>query len=347
MLAYRPAKTLSTTLIVVAVLAFLLILWFAHQVFLLLFAGLLFGVFLRAIGKWIARMLHFPINIALLITLLTLIIVIVLTVEALAPGVSKQIHELDVELPKSIAHLRTYLQQYSWGDDLWNAVPTFSEMTGSTDNIFYRVTGAISHTLEIIVNIAIVFFSGIYFAFEPGLYKTGFLRLFPEARREFIASVLDDVHATLRGWLLGILAGMASIAVLIFIALEVIGIPLALTLALLTGLLNFIPNIGSILSAVLPALLGLMIGPGTALTVIIAYVIIQFLESHLVTPLIQRHASRVPPILAIAAQLTFGVLFGFLGLLLAVPLMATIIVLVDRLWVRRNEIPPASVVSGA
>jgi predicted PurR-regulated permease PerM len=317
-------------------------------VFLLLFAGLLFGVFLRSIGKWVARVLHFPVNIALLLTLLTLIIVVVLTVEALAPGVSKQVHELEATLPKSIAHLRTYLEQYSWGDDVWNAVPTFSEMTGSSDgNIFYRVTGAISHTLEIIVNIAIVFFSGIYFAFEPGLYKTGFLKLFPEARRTFIASVLDDVHATLQGWLLGILAGMASIAVLIFIALEVIGIPLALTLALLTGLLNFIPNIGSILSAVLPALLGLMIGPGTALTVIIAYAIIQFLESHLVTPLIQRHASRVPPILAIAAQLTFGVLFGFLGLLLAVPLMATIIVLVDRLWVRRNEIPAERVVPSA
>jgi predicted PurR-regulated permease PerM len=327
-----------TTLIVAATLIALLILWFAHQVFLLLFAGLLFGVFLRAVSSWVSRKLHFPISISLLLTIVTLIVAIILTIEALAPGVSQQVHELEVELPKSLEHLRTYLQQYSWGADLWNAVPSISQMTSGTDgSIFYRVTGAISHTIEIIVNVAIVFFSGIYFAFEPALYREGFLRLFPEERRPFLRSVLSDVHATLRGWLMGILAGMASIAVLIFIALEVIGIPLALTLSLLTGLLNFIPNIGSILSAVLPALLGLMIGPGTALTVILAYAGIQFLESHLITPLIQRHASRVPPVLAIAAQLSFGVLFGFLGLLLAVPLMATLIVLVDRLWVRRHE----------
>lgn len=325
-------------MIVVAVVVSVTILWFAHQVFLLLFAGLLFGVFLRAIGKWIARKLHFPINIAILLTLLTLIIVTILTIEALAPGVSVQVHELEAALPRSLEHLRTYLQHYSWGTDLWNAVPSFSEMAGSSDgSIFYRVTGAISRTVEILINIAIVFFSGIYFAFEPTLYREGFLKLFPEGRRPFLRDVLNDVHSTLQGWLLGILGGMASIAVLIFIALEIIGMPLALTLALLTGFLNFIPNIGSILSAVLPALLGLMIGPGTALTVIIAYAGIQFLESHLITPLIQRHASRVPPVLAIAAQLTFGVLFGFLGLLLAVPLMATIIVLVKRLWVRRNE----------
>jgi predicted PurR-regulated permease PerM len=292
--------------------------------------------------------LHIPISWSLGISILTLAIVAVLTVEALAPGVSMQARELEDTLPKSLAHLRTYMQQYSWGDDLWNAVPSFSQMaSGSDGNIFYRVTGAISHTVEVIINIAIVFFSGVYFAFEPRLYRNGFLRLFPEERRPFIDSVLTDVHVTLQGWLLGIIAAMVTITVLIFIALEIIGIPLALTLALLTGLLNFIPNIGSILSAVLPALLGLMIGPGTALTVIIAYTVIQFLESHLITPLIQRHASQVPPILAIGAQLTFGVLFGFLGLLLAVPLMATIIVLVDRLWVRRNEIPDLGVDTGA
>ena len=130
---------------------------------------------------------------------------------------------------------------------------------------------------------------------------------------------------------------MLSLTILAFIGLSILGIPMTLTLALLTGLITFIPNFGAVLSAIPPLLIGLMISPEKALAVMVLYIIVQFLEAHLITPLIQRKTIRMPPVLGIGAQLTMGILFGFLGLLLAAPLMAGILAILSSVAGERNS----------
>jgi predicted PurR-regulated permease PerM len=149
----------------------------------------------------------------------------------------------------------------------------------------------------------------------------------PEATR-----LIDDVSETLRRWLLGQMATMATLFLLTWIGLTVIGIPGALVLGFVTGLLTFIPNVGAILAGALIVLASLGSGFTAIVSSFALYLAVQFLEGNVLTPLIQRHAISIPPATLFAAQIFLGVLFGVWGLALALPLIAVIKVVLNHVW---------------
>jgi len=160
------------------------------------------------------------------------------------------------------------------------------------------------------------------------------LRLFPVAHRERAGEVIDKLGSNLGNWLLGQLVSMTVVGTLIAIGLSVLGIPLGLALGVLAGLLNFIPIVGSLLSAVPAILLAFLVSPWHPVYVIGLYVLVNtVIESHLLVPLIQRYAVNLPPAVAIVALLLLGKLFGFLGLLLAIPMATTFLVLTKMVYI--------------
>ena len=126
---------------------------------------------------------------------------------------------------------------------------------------------------------------------------------------------------------------MAIVGVLTAAGLWMIGIPLAFLLGLIAALLAFIPNIGPVIAAV-PALL-LAFGQGTTAMLLVGavYLVVQTLESYVITPVIQQQKVALPPALIIAMQVLFGVLFGIAGLALATPLAALGLTLVREIYV--------------
>jgi predicted PurR-regulated permease PerM len=196
-----------------------------------------------------------------------------------------------------------------------------------------RVTGIASTALAAVTGFLIVLFLGLYLAAEPGLYTAGILRLVPRHHRERAGEVLAKLYETLEWWLVARLASMAVIGVLTWIGLAALGIPLAFLLAVLAAILTFVPYVGPVLSALIPALLALAQSPMKALWVIVLFLGIQTIESYLITPLIERKAVRLPPALTIIAQVLFTLIAGPLGLLLASPLVAVLMVLVQMLYV--------------
>jgi predicted PurR-regulated permease PerM len=127
---------------------------------------------------------------------------------------------------------------------------------------------------------------------------------------------------------------MAVVGVATGIGLWLLGIPLAFILALIAGLLTFIPNIGPILSAVPAVLLGLVQGPQTALWVVLLYAGVQMVESWALAPYVDRKTVYLPPGLTIFAQLLLALVGGVLGLTVATPLTAAIVVVVTMLYVQ-------------
>ncbi len=118
------------------------------------------------------------------------------------------------------------------------------------------------------------------------------------------------------------------------IGLLIIGMPLVLTLALIAGLLNFIPNFGPIIALVPAVLLALQQGTTTAIIVVCMYTGIQIIQSAVTQPLIQKKMVNIPPALTIMAQVAMGTLGGFWGVLLATPVVAIIMTVVNDLYVR-------------
>ena len=111
----------------------------------------------------------------------------------------------------------------------------------------------------------------------------------------------------------------------------------ALTLGLIAGLLNFVPNLGPIIASIPAILVGLLESPTQAIYVALLYLALQAVDGYIFTPLVQQQTVNVPPAMTIAAQLLMGVLFGAWGLLLATPLLAASIVLINEIYIREDN----------
>jgi predicted PurR-regulated permease PerM len=194
--------------------------------------------------------------------------------------------------------------------------------------------GFFTSTLGALGNFFITLLLAVYFASEPRFYTRGFTKLFPVRLRDRVSEVLAATADSLSWWLVGKAASMLFIGLVTWIGLSILGVPLALTLGLIAGLLSFIPNFGPIMSAVPAILLAFIDSPMTALYVAILYVFVQLIESNVVTPLIERKTVELPPGLTIIFQLALAALVGGLGLVLATPLLAVIMVVVEMIYIQ-------------
>jgi predicted PurR-regulated permease PerM len=145
-------------------------------------------------------------------------------------------------------------------------------------------------------------------------------RLAPEEKRAATVEMLSG--DLLRRWLIGQGIAMALIGSFTFVGLLILGVPIAFVLALFAGLAGFLPYLGPIIGAIPMVLVAGGESLHLALSVVGLYALIQFLESYLLTPLIQARAVSMPPAVVILSQLVLGAIFGLLGLALATPLAA-------------------------
>jgi predicted PurR-regulated permease PerM len=200
--------------------------------------------------------------------------------------------------------------------------------------------GVVSSTFGVIGNIAIILGVGLFFALSPRLYTQGFVKLIPVSHRSRVETILSEVGTQLEWWFVGQLCSMFTVAMLTFIGLSILGVPMAVTLAILAGLLNIIPNFGPLIAAA-PAVLiafaphdgSTVFNPALAGWVILLYVIIQLLEGWVITPFFQQRTVELPPALIVVSQVVFALLLGPIGLLLATPILAATIVLIRMVYV--------------
>jgi predicted PurR-regulated permease PerM len=118
------------------------------------------------------------------------------------------------------------------------------------------------------------------------------------------------------------------------VALLLLDVKAAIALGIIAGLLEFIPYVGPILSAAPAIAMAVVDGPEKALYVTLAYVAIQQLEGVVLQPLLMKEGLELPPVITILGQALFSLVFGFMGLMLAVPLLATAMVPIKMLYVR-------------
>lgn len=207
-------------------------------------------------------------------------------------------------------------------------------LTGSTVSTAAGVGLTVATALSLGV---VVLISTVYLVIRPEPWVNGFVSLFPAEWRPRTREVLQEMYNTVQRWFIGQLAAMTFIAVFWAISLSVIGIPFALLIGIFSGLVAFIPYVGALISVVIPVLLALISDPFSAIWVILAFVIIQQIEGNLLQPIVMSRAVDLHPALVVFAILVMGTLFGLVGVLLAVPLMAALQVLVRELWVKRMD----------
>lgn len=188
-------------------------------------------------------------------------------------------------------------------------------------------------TFGVLTSAAVIFFVGLFLAVDPPLYRDSLALLAPKDRRDAFVSLCNNIGETLWSWLLGRFGTMLITGVGVWLVMALLGVPLPFLLGAFTALMVFIPNIGAAIAVSLAVLLALPKGIVTVAMVVVAYLVFQMIEGYVLTPIIQKRAVQLPPALLISSQIVLAVLFGFVGVLVATPLVAVGIVLVRRVYI--------------
>jgi predicted PurR-regulated permease PerM len=191
----------------------------------------------------------------------------------------------------------------------------------------------LTSTVEMVAGLLLILMMSLYIGADPDTYRNGILHLFPKRKRARIGEVLSAMAVMLRKWLVTQLIAMVTIGVVSTIALLVLGVKAPFALGIIAALLEFVPTIGPVLSAVPAVAMGFLDSPEKALYVGLAYLVIQQLEGHLLIPMLMKGGMDLPPVLTIVTQGLMALLFGFLGLMIAVPLLAAVMVPIKMLYV--------------
>lgn len=337
-------RVLIAASVTVAVLLGVWLLGHAAEVFLLIFAGILLAVFLRALSDSLVRVTSLPDKLALFLVILVLGVVLGLGGWLMAPALVRDIADLTRAIPETFQSWREYIRSQEWGKRLMEQTPGLGQFLPGIREALTRGVGLFSTWLGWVINVVVILFLGLFFSYKPSVYLNGLTHLVPIPHRPRVREVLGILGRTLRRWLVGRAVTMIEVALLTWLGLWLLGIPHALTLALLVGICSFVPNFGPIL-ATLPILcLAWTVSPMHVLYALILQIVIGLLDGYVFTPLVTQQAVGMPPAFVISAQVLMGVLLGGLGVALATPLVAVTIVLVRELYVRDtlgDEIAPS------
>jgi len=308
-------------------------LWQVADILLLAFAGLLLAVFLRTLVVLLQRVIPLPTSVAFLIVVILLLVFVGGIGLMIAPRLSQDMEQLLTSVPEALQLFPTQLEQYGWAQEAVEQISSLTQMMPAGDTIYTQITGTFSTAIRAIANLAFILFTGLFLAANPDLYRHGLLQLFPSSRRDRMNEIIDEVITTLRWWLLGQLLSMVVIGTLTGLTLWLLGMTFALALGIVAGFFEFVPYVGAITTGSLATLLAFVNSPFQAFYVLLAYICIQQFESNILTPMVHRYTVSLPPVLSLLGVLVMGALFGFVGVLVATPLLAVVIVLVKMLYI--------------
>lgn len=303
---------------------------------LLVFAGLLLGVFLDGLALVLRRYARLPRGVGLAVAVLGIVGFLAGAAWLLGPRVAEQYSQLVERIPGSVEQLRDTLAQYRWGKVLLSQLPAGGRGASSylsAGNVLGRVTGVFSTALGILTNVLIAIVIGVFLAINPHIYANGLAHLFPKKWRERAHEVFAAEARGLRWWIVGQLCSMGVVGILTGLGLWLVGMPLVFALGFIAGLFSFVPYAGPIASAVPGLLVGLTTPSVSALVVAGVYLGVQLLESVVITPPIQQRVVSLPPALLVIVQLLGGILAGLLGVLVATPFTVAVIILVQTVYI--------------
>ncbi|HEV8215374.1 MAG TPA: AI-2E family transporter [Gemmatimonadaceae bacterium] len=366
---WRNADVLRTASLVIAMYLVVRLLWVANALFLTAFLGILIGLAVSSGVDQLTRW-RLPRGLSAGLIVVTFFALLVGFGAWMAPTLHNQGIELRRRLPDAIDRLELWVNSRRNGligllfsslasenqsDSTHAAVATpttppaaaiaqqvdsirvastlRARLGGQMSRVSHYLFPFLSSTLEVVSGLFIIIFLSVYIAADPGMYRRGIIHLFPHGRRDRVAAVLTAVASVLRRWLITQLIAMVTIGVVSTVVLAILGVKAAFALGLLSGMLEFIPTVGPIVSSLPAIAMGFLDSPEKALSVAAAYIGIQFLENHLLIPLLMKGGIDIPPALTILSQALMAILFGFLGLMCAVPLLAAVITAVKMLYV--------------
>jgi predicted PurR-regulated permease PerM len=342
--AVGPARRAALAALVLLGAVILLFVWRIAELLLLVFISTLIAVYLSALTDAVVRWARLPRQLALLLAIVATLAALAGVAALVAAPVTQQTHDLIAAIPQYLTDLDAVIARW---------IQRFPQL--GTAGLSAGERGLISQTLRegaefvrhgiiptatatglVLLEAIAVAMMAIYMAFRPALYQEGLLALVPPRHRAFARAIALDLAETLRAWVAAQLIAMVVLGILTGIGLWLLEVPYWLAFALFTGVVVLIPFFGSLFSTLLPALLVLPSrGLLTALAVASVGAVVHLVEANVVGPLVMQRKVALPPVLTILSVLIAAEISGLPGMLVAVPALATVVVLVRHIVIDR------------
>ncbi len=336
----------------IALIAALLLLWNLREALVLLFAAVVLAMALCTLVGTVQRRLHCGRPLALMLALLAVLVVAAIAAAVIVPPFVEQFEELLHKLPqawnelldllgRSLGAITSMVYGSSDGVPGWlrsfdsaRAGAATANLGGGMSGWTGRILGLAGNLGTALIQTLFVVAVALMISAQPLAYREALLLLVPSFYRRRAREVLLQCGEALSGWMGGVLISSLCVGCLAAIGLSLLGVRLVAANALLAGTLNIIPNVGPTLSTLFPMSVALLESPWKSLAVLALYVVVQNLESYVITPSVMHHQLKLLPGLTLTAQLLFTVLFGPLGLLLALPLAVCLQVVLREVVIR-------------
>ena len=329
-----------------------MLIWSLREVLLLLFAGVVLAMALCTLVGILRERRPMDRSLALLLCLGGLLTIFAVILTVVIPPFLEEFAVLLQQLPKAAQTLLGL--SLNWIDGVSQAIygvdslPNFDELGFSDPSKLVPdgqsiaaglgsgvlgLLGMAGNLGNALLRLLFVVAVALMVSVQPQAYRGVSLQLIPSFYRHRAAQVLDLCGQALSSWMVGVLISSLAVSALCGIALSLLGVKLVLANALLAGLLNIIPNVGPTMSTVFPMSVAVLDAPWKSIAVLGSYVVIQNLESYVITPSVMHHQVKLLPGLTLTAQFVFTLIFGPLGLLLALPLAVVLQVVIREVLI--------------
>jgi predicted PurR-regulated permease PerM len=338
--AERRAYTTFFGILLIALL--LLFIYSVAEILLLFFIAILLAIYLGWITEVFQRRLGLPRWAGLLAAILISILAATGIAWLIIPPLVEQTQELITTLPAQLSALEAKLIEVGQrsevareilpqapGEFTGNVLAELGKQLQNLTPVAFKGAGFVIHFISVLI-------MGIYLALRPAVYREGFIQLAPPVHRELVRDILGDLGRTLRAWIIGQIVAMIVLGVLTWIGLEILRVPYALAFGVFTGAVAIVPFFGTLVSTLLPALFVIGTGGfGHFFLVAMLGVVVHVIEANVVVPMIMERQVHLPPVLSILSVLIMGHLLHLIGLLVAVPVLTTAMVITRRVYVHR------------
>jgi predicted PurR-regulated permease PerM len=187
-----------------------------------------------------------------------------------------------------------------------------SRLLGPLESVGASVVAGITAVIVVVLTV-------LYTAIHPEPLRDGLIRMAPPARRAHTERILERLQYAYLGWLRGLVVGMIVLGGITYIGLRIIGLEFAAFFAIFTAVAMIIPYFGALLSSIPPILFALTLSPGKAVLVAVLYIVAHQLESNVIQPLVVARTVELHPAVVAIGVVAVDELFGFVGLIVAVP----------------------------
>ncbi|MGX1097254.1 AI-2E family transporter [Amorphus sp. MBR-141] len=330
---------IHATVIIAGVLLAVLAVWKLSSVLILILCAVMVAIVLDAAANAMTKPLGLPRWIGLTVAVVVTVGAIVAAVVFVGPTLAEQVSGLAGQAEEGLGRLRDNLTAFGLSTEGENADIKLQEILPSPSGILSSATKALSSIVGIFGSVIVVAVVGIYFAVSPDAYASGLVRFAPKGKRRTLRRLVSRTGSVLQRWLIGKGISMLIIGLLTYAGLLILGVPLALLLAVFAGLAAFVPFLGPVAGGLAMGLVALSESWQLTLWVLGLYLVIQTVESYLLTPIVQQKTVYLLPAVVLSAQLVMGTLFGIMGVALATPITAILMTVLNETYFRTG---PAS-----